>query len=46
MILRPELIHPGEFAPDFELLDTQDRQVRLSSYRGRPIVLAFLRGFM
>ncbi len=33
-------------APDFELTDTQDRTVRLSDYRGKPVVLALLRGFM
>ncbi len=41
------LITPGEVAPDFELLDTQDQPVRLSSFRGsKVVVLAFLRGFM
>jgi peroxiredoxin len=43
---KPGLIHPGEIAPDFILKDTQDRDVRLSDYRGKPVVLAFLRGFM
>lgn len=41
-----KLITPGEPAPDFELQDVQGRSVRLSDYRGRPVVLAFLRGFM
>lgn len=41
-----ELITPGEPAPDFELNDVQDEPVRLSDYRGKPIVLYFLRGFM
>ena len=41
------LITPGEIAPDFELPDMQGNPVRLSSYRGsKPVVLAFLRGFM
>jgi peroxiredoxin len=40
-----ELIQEGEPAPDFELTDTQGRNVRLSQFRGRPVVLAFLRGF-
>jgi peroxiredoxin len=40
-----KLITPGELGPDFELLDTTDRPVRLSDHRGRPVVLAFLRGF-
>jgi peroxiredoxin len=41
-----KLITPGELAPDFELIDTQGNHVRLSDFRGKPIVLAFLRGFM
>ncbi len=41
-----ELLQPGEPAPEFELKDVQGRIVRLSDYRGRPIVLAFLRGFL
>lgn len=41
-----ELLDPGESAPEFELTDTQDHIIRLSDYRGRPIVLAFLRGFL
>jgi peroxiredoxin len=36
----------GELAPDFELPDKEGRLVRLSDYRGRPIVLVFLRGFL
>jgi len=44
--MRPGIIHPGEIAPDFELADTNDHFVRLSDYRGKPVVLAFLRGFM
>jgi len=41
-----ELITPGELAPDFELEDVQGSRIRLSEFRGKPIVLAFLRGFM
>jgi peroxiredoxin Q/BCP len=41
-----ELLHPGEPAPEFALTDTHGRIVRLSDYRGKPVVLAFLRGFM
>lgn len=37
---------PGELAPDFELIDTEGNHVRLSDFLGKPIVLAFLRGFM
>jgi peroxiredoxin len=45
--MRPNLITPGELAPDFELTDVQGNRVRLSEYRGRQtVVLAFLRGFM
>jgi peroxiredoxin len=33
-------------APDFELLDTQGRAIRLSDYRGKPVVLVLLRGFI
>ena len=38
----PELVT----APDFELKDTQGRAVRLSAFRGRPVVLVLLRGFI
>jgi peroxiredoxin len=41
-----KLIAPGELAPDFELVDTEDQHVRLSDFRGKPVLLAFLRGFM
>jgi peroxiredoxin len=44
--MNPDLITPGEPAPDFELRDTNDRPIKFSDYRGRPVVLAFLRGFM
>lgn len=41
------LITPGELAPEFELPDTHGSLVRLSDFNGRkPVVLAFLRGFM
>ncbi len=41
------IITPGTPAPDFELEDINGRRVRLSSFRGdKPVVLAFLRGFM
>jgi peroxiredoxin Q/BCP len=40
------LLYPGEPAPDFELNDPNGRLVRLADYRGKPIVLAFLRGFL
>ncbi len=40
------LIETGEPAPDFELTDIQGRAVRLSQFRGGPVLLAFLRGFL
>ncbi len=41
------IITPGEFAPDFELEDIHGTPIRLSNFRGsKPVVLAFLRGFM
>ena len=39
-------VSPFVTAPDFELLDTQGRSIRLSDYRGKPVVLVLLRGFM
>lgn len=45
-MMKPGLITPGEPAPDFELLDLRGNLVRLSDYRGKPVVLVFLRGFM
>jgi peroxiredoxin len=41
-----ELLNPGEPAPEFELEDINGHLVRLSDFRGKPIVLAFLRGFL
>lgn len=41
-----KLITPGDLAPDFELADIEGKRVRLSDFRGKPVVLAFLRGFM
>ncbi len=41
------IIPPGQLAPDFELTDINENPVRLSTFRGnKPVVLAFLRGFM
>ena len=42
----PELLYPGEAAPEFELTDTKGQRIRLVDFRGKPIVLAFLRGFL
>ncbi|MBE0672840.1 MAG: redoxin domain-containing protein [Anaerolineales bacterium] len=45
--MKPFLIAPGELAPDFELEDVNKKLIRLSSFRGgKPVLLAFLRGFM
>ena len=41
-----KIITPGDLAPDFELDDVQGRPIRLSEFQGKPVVLAFLRGFM
>ena len=40
-----KLIAPGDLAPDFELEDVEGNRVRLSDFRGRAVILAFLRGF-
>lgn len=45
--MKSNLITPGELAPDFELEDVIGNLVRLSNFReSKPVVLAFLRGFM
>lgn len=41
-----KLITPGDPAPDFELEDVQGHLIRLSGFRGKAVVLSFLRGFM
>jgi len=41
-----KVITPGELAPDFELKDIEGNIVHLSDFRGNPVVLSFLRGFM
>jgi peroxiredoxin len=33
-------------APDFELSDTQGKQIRLSDFRGKVVMLVLLRGFI
>ena len=40
-----KLITPGDTAPDFELEDVEGNRVRLSDFRGKTVILAFLRGF-
>jgi len=44
--MKSKLITPGELAPDFELNDPHGSPIRLSDFRGKPVVLYFLRGFM
>src|SRR2546429_8101851 len=34
-------LQPGAEAPDFELPSTPDQKVRLSEFRGQPVILAF-----
>jgi peroxiredoxin len=41
-----KLITPGEMAPDFALKDVAGNMIHLSDFRGNPVVLSFLRGFM
>ena len=41
-----DLLTPGELAPDFEMDDLNGRRVSLSGFRGQPVLLYFLRGFM
>jgi peroxiredoxin len=41
-----DLLQLGEPAPDFVLTDTLGRSIRLADFRGQPVVLAFLRGFL
>ncbi len=38
------MVKAGDRAPDFELVDTQRRGVRLSALRGKKVVLAFYPG--
>ena len=40
-----ETVPVGSPAPDFTLTSIQDEHVRLSDFRGRNVVLVFLRGF-
>lgn len=37
--------HPGDPAPDFELVDQDGKTQKLSSYRGKVVVLTFMSGF-
>jgi peroxiredoxin Q/BCP len=40
-----KIITLGDPAPDFELEDVEGKRIRLSDFRGKPVILAFLRGF-
>ncbi len=45
MPVESETVPVGSPAPDFTLTSIQGEQVKLSDYRGRNVVLIFLRGF-
>ncbi len=45
MPVSSETVRAGSAAPDFTLTSIQGEQVSLSDYRGRNVVLIFLRGF-
>ena len=40
------MVEDAILAPDFALVDTQGLTQRLSDYRGKPLVLVLLRGFI
>jgi peroxiredoxin len=46
MPVESETVPVGEPAPDFALTAIDGSEVRLSSQRGKPVILVFLRGFM
>jgi peroxiredoxin len=39
-----DTLHTGDMAPDFALPTAERDVLRLSDYRGKPLVLVFLRG--
>ncbi|HET9911916.1 MAG TPA: redoxin domain-containing protein [Anaerolineales bacterium] len=41
-----KIIAAGEMAPTFELKDIDGKLICLSDFYGKPVLLAFLRGFM
>lgn len=45
MPLESETVPVGSAAPDFSLTATDGNEISLSSFKGRPVVLVFLRGF-
>ncbi len=45
MPVESETVPVGSQAPDFTLTSIDGQEVKLSDYRGRNVVLVFLRGF-
>jgi peroxiredoxin len=45
-LMKPALISPGEQAPEFEANDLHGNLIHLTDFRGQPVLLYFLRGFM
>jgi peroxiredoxin len=45
MPVESETVPVGSQAPDFTLTSIDGQEVKLSDYRGRKVVLVFLRGF-
>ncbi|MCH8920538.1 MAG: redoxin domain-containing protein [Chloroflexi bacterium] len=45
MPVESETVPVGSSAPDFTLTSIDGQEVKLSNYRGRKVVLVFLRGF-
>jgi peroxiredoxin len=45
-MLKPEsqTLKPGDAAPDFALPDVDRKLIRLSDFRGKPVVIVFIRG--
>ncbi len=44
MPVRSETVSVGSPAPDFALTALDGREIKLSHYRGRAVVLVFMRG--
>ena len=44
-LMKPDLISPGEQAPEFEANDLHGNITHLMAFRGQPVLLYFLRGF-